>query len=81
VTAASIEVIKWTYPHQIGTHNALTMAAGIAIGRGKPTDPSLAMTTDATGFNLMLVWDDDAEICLRVDTSTWQGALRLLLAS
>jgi hypothetical protein len=82
MTAANVEVIAWDYPHQIGTHNALAMAAGIAVGHGMPVDPTLALIAEPSGLlRILLTWEDDSEIVLRVDTSTWQGALRLLLAS
>lgn len=82
MTTPTVEVVVWTYPHQIGTHAALALGAGIAVGHGKPSDPSLALLADEKGLvNVMLVWEDDTEICLRVDRSTWQGALRLLLVS
>lgn len=84
MTAANVEVIQWTYPNQIGTHAALALAAGIACGHGKQADPTLTLNAeDAYPGQLYvhLVWEDDSSICLRVDLSTWQGALRLLLSS
>ncbi|TXH11822.1 MAG: hypothetical protein E6R03_13955 [Hyphomicrobiaceae bacterium] len=84
MTAPSVEVVVWTYPNQIGAHAALALAAGIAVGHGKPGDPSLSLCAESSSpglVNVMIVWDDDSEILLRVDLSTWQGALRLLLVS